>query len=289
MTVESRRRITDKHIIPKWGNMEIDKIKVSDIQLWFNDLEAQGYAHETLLKIRNNMSPAFDAAVEDGFIQRNPMKSSRLKIGGRSTVHHKAIPHDKMKKIREGIPLLLDMKVRRMAALLANTGMRFEEVLGLRWEDFDLEENWIYIRRAVVHPKRNMPEVKPPKSVTSERRIPLTETLKKQFGDFLESGFVFCGNDGHSPMSYTEARRCFEKIRLTFELGKYTAHDFRDTCATEWREAGMSTDLIARLLGHSKSDITENRYVKYRDEVFQGVRGILDDVQKNENGTKIQV
>ena len=60
------------------------------------------------------------------------------------------------------------------------------------------------------------------------------------------------------------------------DLQEYSAHDFRDTCATEWREAGVPTDIIAKLLGHSKSDITENRYVKYRDEIFQGVRDIMD-------------
>ena len=43
-----------------------------------------------------------------------------------------------------------------MAALLYCTGMRIEEVLGLRWEDIDTERGCIHIRRAVVHPGRNM-------------------------------------------------------------------------------------------------------------------------------------
>ena len=288
LTKASREQIARNHIIPRWGRSPIDSIKTSDLQMWFNDLESQGYSHETLLKIKNNMSPALDAAVEDGYISRNPMRSTRLKIGGAQTVHHKAIPSEKMRDVRTQISGIADDRVRRMAALLCNTGMRLEEILGLKWEDIDFIDNWIYIRRAVVHPTRNLPEVKCPKSVTSKRRIPLTSSIKEQLGERFSSGFIL-HSDGpdtrECPLSYTEARRCVKKIKDMFGLQEYSAHDFRDTCATEWREAGIPTDVIARLLGHSKSDITENRYVKYRDEIFQGVRDILDA----QNGTNYQV
>ena len=288
LTKASREQIAKNHIIPKWGRIPIDSIKTSDLQMWFNDLESQGYSHETLLKIKNNMNPVLDAAVEDGYISRNPMRSTRLKIGGTETIHHKAIPSDKMRDIRIKISDIKDDRVRRMATLLCNTGMRLEEVLGLKWEDIDFIDNWIYIERAVVHPTRNMPEVKCPKSVTSKRRIPLTNTIKLQLGERFTSGFVLHsdGSDTRQcPLSYTEARRCIKKIKDMFGLQNYSAHDFRDTCATEWREAGIPTDIIARLLGHSKSDITENRYVKYRDEIFQGVRDVMDA----QNGTISQV
>lgn len=63
-----------------------------------------------------------------------------------------------------------------MAALLYCTGMRIEEVLGLRWEDIDTERGCIHIRRAVVQPGRNMPEIKSTKS-KAEQTIPLPRHL----------------------------------------------------------------------------------------------------------------
>lgn len=282
LTKESRRRITEKHIIPRWADIPLDKIRTSDIQLWFNELEEKGYSHETLLKIKNNMSPALDAAVEDGYISRNPMRSVRLKIGGKNTIHHQAIPSDKMNEIRESIYLIEETRVRRMATLLCYTGMRMEEILGLKWEDFN--DDWIYVQRAVIHPNRNMPEIKEPKSKASKRKIPLTKEIKFGLGQTELTGFVLANKNGQ-PLSYTEARYCIKKIQTMFNI-KYTAHDFRDTCATEWREAGIPTDIIARLLGHSKSDITENRYVKYRDEIFNGVRQTMERIYGTENGTK---
>ena len=287
LTKASRKQITDKHIIPRWGDIPIDKIKTSDIQLWFNELEEKGYAHETLQKIKNNMSPALDAAVEDGYISRNPMKSTRLKIGGAQTQLHKAIPADKMLEIRHAIKNINDIRIKRMTTLLCYSGMRMEEMLGLKWEDFDTDNDWILIQRAVVHPGRNMPEVKEPKSQASKRKIPLTMTMKECLTPMPLTGFVLCDKNG-DPLSYTEARHCIRNIQKMFDI-KYSSHDFRDTCATEWRDAGIPTDIIARLLGHSKSDITENRYVKYRDEIFNGVRHVMECISGTENGTKLEV
>ena len=78
-----------------------------------------------------------------------------------------------------------------------------------------------------------------------------------------------------TPMSYTEARNTFRRVRSRFQLDGFSAHDFRDTCATEWRENGMQLDLVARLLGHANTETTERRYVKYREASLKNVRGLM--------------
>lgn len=289
LTKQGRDRIIQNFIKPKFGDTRLNEIKLNDLQRWFLDLDQQGYSHETLLKIKNTMSPCLDAAMEDGYILRNPLKSSRLIIGGTPTEHHKAIPSEKMKQIRCELPTISDMRIRIMLGLLGYTGMRLEEVLGLRWEDVDFQENWIDIRRAVIHPGRNQPEVKDPKTKTSKRRIPLPEKLKNVMRPRYSTGFVLWSASDQTretPLSYTEARNTIKKIRDRFGISEYSAHDFRDTCATEWREAGIPTDVIARLLGHSKSDITESRYVKYRDELYDGIRIVMNGKSEKEEQEK---
>ena len=266
-TTINRERIIDNHIYPAWGDRRIDKIKTSDLQRWFDDL-SKTYAHETLLKIKNTMNPVFDAAVEDEILTRNPLRSNRLEIGGKDTVSHVALPKDKMREIKDSIPLL-DGDVQTMAVLLAYTGMRFEEILGLRWEDFS--DDFISVQRAVVHPKRHLPEIKSTKTKSSERIIPFFPEVKAVLSPAGKTGFLLHQPDdptGEKPMTYSVARRVFEKIRKTFNIKNFSAHDFRDTCATEWREAGIPLDVIARMLGHSKTDITEKKYVKYRPDLF---------------------
>ena len=271
-TLVNRQRIVKNHIIPAFGMQPVDKISTMDLQEYFNNL-GKKYAKETVLKIRNMMNPVFNAAVEDELIKRNPLDSDRIKITGKETVSHKAIPKEKMDGIKEALPSLTG-RVLIMTALLCYTGMRFEEILGLKWED--ISDGWIEIQRAVVHPTRGQPVVKDPKTKTSQRRIPYIQRLKDLLEPHRTTGYLLSKEgDGKDPLSYAEARRVFEKIRKQFDLQGFSAHDFRDTCATEWREAGIELDVIARLLGHAKTETTERKYVKYRNDlVLQSVAAL---------------
>ena len=89
-----------------------------------------------------------------------------------------------------------------------------------------------------------------------------------------------------TPMSYTEAKKAFDRIRNMCDVKEYSAHDFRDTCATEWRESGISIDMIARLPGHQKTEVTKQRYVKYRPELYRQAKKKMN-VYGTRNGTKV--
>lgn len=268
LSIQNRTNIFNAHIKPRFYNSLLEKITTDEIQKWFNEL-AETKSHETLLKIKNVMSPVFDSAVEDKIISFNPFKSSRLVINGADTVGHKAIPKDLFDYIKNHLDELSDRE-QKLAVLLCYTGMRFEECLGLKYED--IEDGIISVSRAVVHPSRNLPEIKPPKTKYSVRKIPCHAEVSRVIGN--GKGFILHNSSGN-PLSYTEARRSFAKIRKTFNLDGFTAHDFRDTCATEWREKGLSLDVIARLLGHAKTETTEKRYVKYRDEILDQAKQII--------------
>lgn len=269
-TIINRERIIKNHILPRFGNKKIDKITSTDCQEWFNDLNKK-YARETILKIKNTINPVFEAAMEERLIDRNPLQSKFIEIGGRDTVSHQALPQGKMIQIRLEASTL-NRKEKLMVGLLSYTGMRFEEVLGVRWDD--INDDWITIQRAVVHPRRNAPLIKSTKTKTSNRIIPYFPELKDLIEDCRTEGFLLASDKdptGETPLSYAEARRVFEKIRKRFDIKDYSAHDFRDTCATEWREKGIPLDVIARLLGHAKTETTERKYVKYRTDLLSTV------------------
>lgn len=260
-TIHNRAHMIKKHIIPKWGKTTMDEITTDALQKWFNEMGNE-YTQETLLKIKNHMSPALDSAVEDELIKRNPFKSQKFKIKGKAGDHHKAIPEERMSYVRAHL-VDLPERERRMGTLLAYTGMRMEEVLGLRWEDIDFAENNIHIRRAVVHPKRNQAEVKDTLKTDSSRRdIPIQDKVLEGIQPLQTSGFIVSGKQ---PLTYQQQKRSFEKLRKKLGIEEYTAHDFRDTCATEWHEAGMPLYTISKMLGHADTKVTEKRYVKFRE------------------------
>lgn len=273
-TINNRTHMVNRHILPRWGKTPIDEITTDELKRWFDGMSKK-YTRETLLKIKNHMSPAFDSAVEDDLIKRNPFKSQKFKIIAKAGEHHKAIPTEKMKHFRANL-IHLPLRERRMAALLAYTGMCMEEVLGLKWEDLDFEENKTHIRRAVVHPKRNQPEVKDTlKNDHRKRDIPLLEKMIEGIMPLQDSGFIVGGD---KPLTYQQQKRTFDKMRKALGVEEYTSHDFRDTCATEWREAGMPLDIVSKMLGHANTKVTEKCYVKFRETGIEEARRYMDAV-----------
>ena len=273
-TIKMREYLTRKHLIPRFGMTPVGDITTGDLQQWFDGLCKQGYSREALLKIKNIMSPVLDSAVEDGIIPKNPFKSKRFKINTDKGGHHKAIPIELFKRIREGLHELPDNE-RRMMAILTYTGLRLEEVLGLRWEDIDIEHMRLSVRRAVVHADRNKPEIKAPKTVSSRRTIPITEEFVEEMKPLGTTGFVLGGEE---PLTYTVQKKMFIRIRKKMGFEGYSAHDFRATCATVWRENGMQLDLVKNMLGHGDTAVTERCYVNYRDQSMDEARDVLNSL-----------
>ena len=169
-----------------------------------------------------------------------------------------------MKEVREIIPSLLQ-KERRFGALLV--------YMGLRWEGLDVEDQKIQIVRTAIHPTRNHPVIKGSKTISSRRIIPLVEPLMNLQLPLGESGFIL---GGEKPLTFQQQKRSFMKLRVALELEDYSAHDFRDICATEWPEQGMTLQEVSKLLGHSDTKVTEKCYIKFREEGMNHARMIMN-------------
>jgi integrase len=274
LTKINRDQFIKKHIIPRLGNLRLDEISTPILQEWFDELCDAGYARETILKIKHIISPAFDCAVEDEIIIKNPVQSKRLLINTDKGDHHKAIPPELMKHVRKHMDSL-PRRERCIVALLCYTGLRFEEILGLQWNDIDLEAREIKIQRAVVHPTRNQPLVKLPKTKASLRTIPLADKLVEHLMPFEQEGFILGGG---KPLTYQQKKMAFEKIRERLGLEGYSAHDFRHTCATEWKEHGMTLQEVSKLLGHTNTTVTERCYVEFRKHGMNKARIVMNTI-----------
>ncbi len=270
-TVDTYLRSANNHILPRFGDVPIGDITTAEIQRMYDELDASGCSNETIKKVRNIMNPVFEYAIEKGIIVRNPFSSKLLTINGKETRPHKALKIEEMNHIRSCLPNLPDDQ-RRLLALLCYTGERIGEVLGFRWEDIDRETHVLHIRRGVTHVGRNMPSIGQPKTKNSMRTVPITDQFIRLLEPIEESGFIL---GGEQPLSYSVQRKLFAKAMAAVGISGYTAHDFRDTCATEWMEAGIGMKVIAEMLGHADVSTTANRYTKVRDQsLLQAARSM---------------
>lgn len=221
--------------------------------------------HKTLHEIKALVSQILDSAVEDEYIQKNPCKSKRIAI--KTTTE--TIPRDALDLVRfkQILHSLLGMgdDERRLAAVAMCTGCRRGEVLGLRWEDIDLENNVLHIARNVVHAQTNQPTVTTPKTKKGKRDIPIDPILLKLLEPLGKSGYILCMSDG-SPITLRRYNTIFGHIRERYSLEHKTLHVLRHSYLTY--AASVATDLKAfqAIAGHKDISTTMNLYVHPRIE-----------------------
>lgn len=221
-----KRQIT-RYLIPHFDGISVEEITVDDVQRLFNDISG---TKATKDKVKIVLNMILDAAVEDRLLDRNPLKSKRLKITGGASKVTEPYTQEEMRYMAHNLTKIVDSSDRMYFALLAFHPLRLEEVLGLKWADIDIDAGIIHVRRAVTHPDRNRPEVKDTKTAASVRDIGLSTIALPQLIPGKPDEFV-CG--GSNPLSYTQVRRMNDRIGKQLEFdGAITPRRFRTTVLT---------------------------------------------------------
>lgn len=157
--------------------------------------------------------------------------------------------------------------------LLATTGMRRGEALGLRWEDVDLEEGRARVQQTVVVVAHKV-ELSSPKTDKGRRSMALDSVTvhalrvhrRRQAEErlavgpgWVDHGLVFCRVDG-GPLHPERFSREFDRRLARWELPRIRLHDLRHTWATLALEAGVHPKVVSERLGHSGIGITLDVY-----------------------------
>ena len=157
--------------------------------------------------------------------------------------------------------------------LVAMTGMRRGEAIGLRWSDVDLEGGRLAVRRALIPINREV-VVSEPKTAKGRRGIALdpstVEVLKAQaarqleeqteFDEaWVETGLVFTAENG-AALDPESVSRYFRQAVKKSLLPSIRLHDLRHTHATLALQAGIHPKVVSERLGHANISITLDTY-----------------------------
>ena len=258
---ESRMMI-NKHLLPFFGKMHLGEISLNDVQRFFNskaDLSESSCKHLKYL-----LSGIFESAVEDGYMARDFTKSSRLTYSHKKT-EREPLSYDDAQDVLTNLSKLSSDE-QAMIALLMFTGIRRGELLALRWQDVDFEGGMIHVRHSVNFKDGNTPELKTPKSKAGLRDVPITDELKPFLHPLDPDTFVI--GSKKTPLT-ARAYLCeFDRIRNKIDLHGATAHVLRHTFATISSER-LDPKTLQRIMGHSKVDITMNRYAHSQDRLVE--------------------
>lgn len=258
-TFRTYSTLLTKNISPYFGNINIADIKTSDIQSFYNSIDH--LAKSSIRQISVVLNQIFDSAIEDGLIDKNPAKSSRLSYSGKKTTRA-ALSNEDWKDIIAQLPKL-DTDDRLLIAIMLYTGMRRGEVLALRWKNIDFEKKEIHVMENVTFGNGNGGMVGPPKSKAGYRMIPLVDDLSKLLTPGIPDHFVL-GGDQH----YTESKfdRSWQRISKTIDLHGATPHILRHTYLTIMGGTDTDVKTIQAIAGHADIKTTMDRYVHKQND-----------------------
>jgi integrase len=235
-----------------------------------------GLSPRSVRYIHTIVHRAFRDAVRWGRIARNPADAAdppRSAASVRPTMKTWTA-----KQLRAFLEHTADHRLQAAFVLLATTGMRRGECLGLRWSDVDLHAGRVSIMQTVIAVNHAV-RIGSPKTARARRTVfldagtvaALREHRQRQLAErlligagFTDHGLVFCRPDG-APLHPERFTRTFTIEAARAGLPAIRLHDLRHTWATLALSAGEHPKVVQERLGHANVSITLDVYSHVAD------------------------
>lgn len=270
-TLASYRLHVNAYIVPRLGAVRLSSLRAPQLNSFYADLLEAGrcsgdgaLAPKTVRNIHGTLHKALDDAVRWDRIAGNPAARADPPKG--------ASPEMRIWTAEQLRAFLGYVRADRLVAawhLLATTGMRRGELLGLRWADVDLEEGFLSVRQTRVSVDYEV-EVGTPKTERATRTVAvdpatvavLREHRARQFEERLawgpawtDTGLVFTREDG-TEIHPQRLSQCFRRLAASSDLPPIRLHDVRHSYATALIKAGQPLKVVSQRIGHASPTIT---------------------------------
>lgn len=290
-TLENYMYVVRNFFLPAFGHMKINAIHPMHIVKYLDQLEQDGsrldgkpgglspasiiYHHRVLRNI-------FSRAVEWAMISSNPVQNVKKPKQTQEEVEvYTQAEVQQLFQLLEQEPL----HQRLIVTLAVTAGLRRGEILGLQWEDIDLDTGTITVRHSLQFNQGVGFDLKEPKTKTSARSVVLphfvTDMLKShqresrknkiKAADRWEGGkynFVFSTWNG-KPMYPSVPGTWWRRFLQRTGFKPIRFHGLRHTAATLLINQGVHAKVISERLGHADIQTTMNVYGKYIQEADQ--------------------
>lgn len=270
-----------------FGNIRIDKVRQSDAKAWLIKLQKDGRGYSTIHSVRGVVRPAFEMALQDGLINRNPFSFELATVVVNDSVTREAITRAQerafLKFIQED---KYYCKYYDGIFILFKTGLRVSEFCGLTLSDIDFKKNRIRVDHQLQRSGNMEYIIEKPKTESGERFIPMSNEVAACFQRIIRNrqkprkepmidgytGFLFLDKNS-MPMVALHWEHYFKHIRNKYnsiykiQLPKITPHVCRHTFCSNMAKSGMNPKTLQYIMGHSDISVTLNTYthIKFED------------------------
>jgi len=268
-TRELYERLARLHLKPApFGALTLADIRPRHIDALVLSLRDKHLSDSTVRTTYTVLRSILDGAKRDALIAHNP--AERVP---RPSVTRTEARHLSPAEVRRVLAAAESSRYHAALELIAVTGLRRGEALGLAWNDLDLDKSLLHVRQTLGRVSHEL-RLSTPKTDNSRRDVVLTAPvmalLRRQrkaqlverlrAGDqWQDSGFVFTTENG-SPVDGRNLLRVLQSAAKAAGLENVGLHTLRHSAATAMLNAGIPLHVVSRILGHSSVAITGDIY-----------------------------
>jgi len=266
-TKKTYRIILGRWIEPRWGTLGIRDIRTVAVEEWLRKLtlpDGNMMSRGTKAKIRGVMHTLYNHAIRYEWLPHGANPISMV----RQSAKRERIPD--VLEVAEFHALLqeLPLRERTIVILVAMTGLRRSELIGLKWSDVDFEKLQINVTRSVVHQV-----VGRCKTEASQKPVPLDPVVAEDLWFWKQTtryntpeDWVFASEtmNGKQPLwpDSLLSRRIKPAARKVGIEKRVGWHTFRHTYSTLLKANGEDVKVVQELLRHANSKITMDTYIQ---------------------------
>lgn len=270
-TVANYNFVTNIIAKEDFGKRRIDTVKLSDAKAWLIKLQADGRGYSSIHTIRGVVRPAFQMAVDDDLIRKNPFEFQLATVVVNDSVTREAISRKQERQFLEFVKN--DNHFQKYydgIFILFKTGLRISEFCGLTISDIDFKNRKINVDHQLQR-KRNMEYlIEDTKTISGTRQIPMTDEVYDCFMRIIDNrkklkiepmvggktGFLFLDKN-NMPMVALHWEKYFQHIREKYNsiykvaMPLITPHVCRHTFCSTMAKSGMNPKTLQYIMGHA--------------------------------------
>ena len=259
----------ENHIKPNIGDIPIEKLTSLQLQKFYrllltegriprieSEKQPKGLSAKTVRNINQVISSAMDMAVRHKLILSNPTEGCEL-----PKVEHREMKTLPAEQLGAFLREAKESGVYELYYMDLATGLRRGELLGLKWEDVDLQNGIIHVRRQVARVDGEVKEL-PLKTKNSYRNISISQdavAMLTEMEAHRSSDYVFPSSTG-GPISPDSVNNMLHRVLKRAGLPSIRFHDLRHTFATLALQNGVDIKTVSGMLGHFSAGFTLDTY-----------------------------
>lgn len=268
----------DRQVLPRFGDVPIDKITNADVRSWVAEMIASGLSAATVRKAVFALRQCLDAAIADNRLALNaalrvPLPSERAKPP-------RFLSQTEIERLVEEMP----ERYKALILVGAYGGLRWGEAAGLTRSDVDVLRSRIVVSTTAVEVRGQVMLGQEPKTTRSKRTVPIARAVMQRLDDHLQlhvdpepDALVFEAAGG-GPLFRVFGRRVLRPAVVRSGVGDITFHGLRHSFVAILVAAGCNVREVSEWAGHNSVAFTLTRYGGLFEDDTEAAVGRLDEL-----------